>query len=643
MSETVRRLAAIMFTDMVGYTALTQSNETLALELLEKQGQMLRPIFTARGGREVKTIGDAFLVEFDSALDATICGVELQSALHNYNSSVPDEERIRLRVGIHLGDVAHRQNDVFGDAVNIASRIEPLAEPEGICISQQVYDQVRNKLKSPMVKLQPTDLKGIQFPIDVYKVVLPWMQQPAQPEIQGKGVGRIAVLPFANMSPDPKDEYFADGMTEELISTLSKVAELKVTSRTSVMRYKGTTKGLGEISRELGVANVLEGSIRKSGNDLRITVQLLDARKDEHLWSDAYDRKLENVFAIQREIADHVAKALKANLLPKEAAQIIRAETREPEAFAYFLQGRKLFHEETEPSLRQAIDYLGRALERDPSFARAHVAMAEAYLALGNGGFEPFEESAGRAEGEVGKALQLNPDLAEAHSTLALIRFTEDQYPSAISEARRAIQLSPSLADAYRNLSDIQAVTGQLGEAIRSAETAYQLDPLTPRVLGIYGSLQFYSGNESASLEHWKRTAQLAPYLTNGYLTEFYLSRKDYAKAEETVGIIERLRPSDARTISLRGMLDAYSGRNDQALLAIKRLEESSKKGSANVGAMGFIYWALGDREAFFECMSKAVEIHALPGIALRYSPLFAGARSDPRYRELFARIGIDV
>ena len=642
-SPTVRRLAAIMFTDMVGYTPLTQSNERLALELLEKQRSVLRPIFRACRGREVKSMGDAFLVEFDSALDATTCAVELQTALHRYNESARGERSIRLRVGIHLGDVAHKDKDVFGDAVNIASRIEPLAEPEGICISEQVFDQVRNKMRTPLSKLENVELQGVRFPIDIYRVVLPWEAEPPRRETRPDLAKRVAVLPFANMSPDPRDEYFADGMTEELILALSIITVLRVISRTSVMRYKRPEKGLGDISKELGVGIVLEGSIRKSGDDLRIGVELINAKEDEHLWAEQYDRRLENVFAVQRDIADKVAGAMRANLVAKEAARMKQEETRDSAAYTYFLQGRHLLHENTEDSLRQALDHFGRAVNLDPSFARAYATMAEARLALGNGGYEPFADSVAKAEDLIGKALELTPDLAEAHAMLALVRFTQDDYGYAEAEAIRAIQLSPSLPDPYLNLSNVQAVRGEIGDALRSAETAYLLDPLTPRAIGLYGHLLFYSGFEDRALDHWEKTAKFAPYLTNYYLSEFYLCKKDFVKAEAATVTLEKLGPSDSRTVMARGMLAAYGGSKKKALEAIRSLDEASKGGSAKVNARGFIHWAMGDRDAFFDCMSEALKIHALPGMALRYSPLFTDARGDPRYRELFSKIGVDV
>ena len=640
----VRRLAVIMFTDMVDYTAMTQANERLALELLEKQRSLLKPLFRAYGGRVVKTMGDAFLVEFDSALDATDCAVEVQTVLHGYNESAPEEGRIRLRVGIHLGDVAHQKNDVLGDAVNIASRIEPLAEPGGICISEQVFDQVRNKETTPFAKLAATELKGVSFPIDVYRVVLPWEAgPPPRQEARSDLTKRVAVLPFANTSPDPRDEYFADGMTEEMILTLSKITELRVISRTSVMRYKRTEKSLGEISRELGVGTVLEGSIRKSGEDLRIGVELINAREDEHLWSEQYDRKLENVFAVQRDIADKVAGAMRANLIAKEEARMKQEETRDPGAYTYFLQGRHLLHENTEDSLRQAVDLFSHVIELDPSFARVYATMAEARLALGNGGYEPLADSVAKAENLIGKALALNPNLAEAHSMLALVRFVQDDYGDAESEALRAIQLSPSLPDPYLNLANVQAVRGEIADALRSAETAYHLDPLTPRAIGLYGHLLFYAGFEDRALDHWKKTANFAPYLTNFYLGEFYLCKKDFVKAEEATLALEKMGPSDSRTIMTRGMLAAYTGSRKKALEAIRNLDETSKGGSARVNFKGFVHWAMEDKDAFFDCMSEALKFHALPGILLRYSPLFSGAREDARYRELFSKIGVDV
>ena len=279
-----RRLAAVMFTDMVGYTALTQSNESLALEILDRHNRLLRPIISKYRGKEIKTIGDSFLVEFDSAVDAVKCAIEIQTFLRDYNTSSGEEWRIKLRIGIHLGDVVHKQGDIFGDAVNIASRIEPLASPEGICVSEQVFDQVRNKVSYQFSKLEEKELKNVRYNVDVFKIILPW--DSSATSFQDKKPvpsNRIAVLPFTNISPDPSDEYFADGMTEEIIDRLSQVKGLRVIARTSVMNYKKKERKVSEIGSELGVQTLVEGSVRKAGNRIRVTAQLIDTATEEHL------------------------------------------------------------------------------------------------------------------------------------------------------------------------------------------------------------------------------------------------------------------------------------------------------------------------------------------------------------------------
>jgi len=320
-----------MFTDVVGYTSLTQKNEALALKLLQDHERLLRPIFRKHNGREVKTIGDSFLVEFASALEAVECANEVQNSMRELNSTLKPEGRILLRIGIHVGDVVHSRGDVYGDAVNVASRLESLAEPGCICISQQVYDHVRDKSDVAAVYIGKQLLKNVDLPVDTYRVVLPWEEKPP-PVTPATSSHRVAILPLVNISPDPNDEYFSDGMTEELISAVSKVGDLRVISRTSVMKYKGAGKTVGEIARELNVGAVLEGSVRKAGARLRITMQLIDVRNDEHLWSQSYDRNLDDVFEIQSDIAKRVAEALEVHLLAKDRQRIEKKATESIEA-----------------------------------------------------------------------------------------------------------------------------------------------------------------------------------------------------------------------------------------------------------------------------------------------------------------------
>ncbi len=333
MTVSERRLAAIMFTDMVGFSALTHRNEALALELLEEHFALLRPFIPRHGGHEIKTTGDSFMVEFASPLQAVQCAVAMQKTLSIHNAGTPSDRQITIRIGIHLGDVEHRAGDVFGDGVNIAARLEPLAEPGGICLSQQIYDHVHNKVDVPLVSMGRPEMKNIQAPIEVYRVVLPWQHETpvpspgsAAPATRPAARDRksIAMLPLTNLSPDPENEYFSDGLTEDILTHLSKVQRLKVISRTSVMQYKKTSKNLREIGRELGVATILEGSVRKAANKVRISVQLIDASTDEHLWAETYDRELADIFAIQSDVARQITDALKARVSEDERARIER-------------------------------------------------------------------------------------------------------------------------------------------------------------------------------------------------------------------------------------------------------------------------------------------------------------------------------
>jgi len=343
-----RKLAAIMFTDMVGYSALSQRDEKLAQELLEEHRRLLREIFPRFNGTEIKTIGDAFLVEFGSALEAAQCAIEIQRTLAKRDADATADRQIQVRIGVHIGDVVHRGGDVYGDGVNIASRIEPVAGPGGICVSMDVERQVRNALEARFEKLAPTDLKNISVPMDLFRIVLPWehksevrgqkseigkssvipkggrsaligalgllvviaagwwfshrgnqststpRQSEAATAISGKS---IAVLPFENLSRDPDNAFFTDGVQDEILTYLAKIADLKVISRTSVMQYKsGAPRNLREIGQQLGVAHVVEGSVQRAANKVRVNAQLIDARNDGHLWAQTYDRDLADVF-----------------------------------------------------------------------------------------------------------------------------------------------------------------------------------------------------------------------------------------------------------------------------------------------------------------------------------------------------------
>jgi adenylate cyclase len=305
-----------MFTDMVGFTAMAQRDERGAVRLLEEHRSLLRPFFAEHGGRVIKTIGDGFLVEFPSAVESVICAQKIQDAFDRRNASVDASQRIELRIGVHVGDILGQGDDIVGDAVNVASRIEPLAAPGGVCVSEQVLDQIRNKLPADWEQLAAPDLKNVEAPVRVYRLcATKLVSAGTPPPRESVPYVRLAVLPFSSLSSDPADELFADGLTEELITHLAQGTAFRVVARTSVLQYKGTLKAIREIGRELAVGSILQGSVRRSEKTVRITVQLVDAGSEEHLWANRFDRELTDVFAIQDEIAQGVSKVLQGKLV----------------------------------------------------------------------------------------------------------------------------------------------------------------------------------------------------------------------------------------------------------------------------------------------------------------------------------------
>ena len=635
MSEGQRRLAAIMFTDIVGYTALTQEDESSTMQMLEDHRRLLRPYFTSHGGREVKTIGDAFLVEFGSALDAVLCAIAIQNMMHDRR--VARGGMLSLRIGVHVGDVIESGNDILGDAVNIASRIQPLAEPGGVCISGSVHEQVRNKLPHSLDKIATPHLKNVREPVDVYKILMPWSVETPASSVQ-LDKKRIAVLPFANMSSDPEEGYFVDGMTEELITSLSGVRQLTVIARTSVMGYKGTTKKVREIGRELEVGSVLEGSVRKAGSKVRITAQLIDAATEGHLWAQNYDRQLEDVFAIQSEIAEKVAGELRIRLVDSEKRTLEKKPTENTEAYTCFLRGRELFREETEASLKQALGLFEKAIELDPRFARAHVGVAECHQWLGNYGYEPYDVSLSIVKTSLERAIDLDPNLPEAHAMLSEMFFSRDDLPNMEAEARRALELNPSLPEPYSMLSELAALKGDPGESVRQIEAAYRLDPIRPRLIYSVGTAYLWTGREEEALELWKKTEQLVPAFSYRGMTEYYLIKGDLEKAREFLAKAEKLEPTNPRITWMGGVIAALEGDREKALLVVRKIRDA-KMGEVGLNYIGYVYHALGDLDSYFEYMNKAREAHQIIPSTMMYSPLFARARADPRYLELVERL----
>ncbi|OGF53634.1 MAG: hypothetical protein A2Z21_05290 [Candidatus Fraserbacteria bacterium RBG_16_55_9] len=644
MGNEHRHLAAIMFTDMVGYTALTQQNEALALELLVEQQRMVRRLFPAHNGKEIKATGDGFFIEFSSALEAARCAIAIQKMLADRNAFAPLDRRFHIRIGLHLGDVVHRDGDVFGDGVNIASRIEPLADPGGISISEDIYRQIRNKIDAPIVSLGERELKNVELPVGIYKVVLHSEGEvPQSPTLPDKS--RIAVLPLVNLSTDPQDEYFTDGMTEELIYTLSKICCLRVIAQTSVMRYKDARKSVAEIGRELKVGTVLEGSVRKAGNKLRITVQLIDVRSEEHLWSEKYDRELEDVFAIQSDIAHRVAEALQVELLAKEKSQIDKKATENLEAYQLYLKGRYFWNKWTAGGMKKGIEFFTQAITTDPNYALAYAGLADSHSGLGSSealGLPP-KEALQRAKKAAEKALELDETLAEAHTSLGLIQLHyEWNWANAKSELMRAIELNANHADAYHWYSHYWILLGQTNESLVASKRALELDPLDVEMIVHLAFHHFFARQYDLALEQCQKALEMDPsfFEAHLFLGWAYEQKAMYEEALAALQAARRIEDSP-RTLVWMGRTYAMSGRRDEAMRMLNELDELSRRRYVSPYDMATILMSLGEKDQAFEWLDKAYEARTSWLVYLKVDPRFDSLRSDPRFMALLKKMGL--
>lgn len=628
-----------MFTDMVGSTATAQANEALALKLRDEQASLVRPLFAAHRGREIKGTGDGSLVEFESALHAVHCAIDIQQHLHERNSQ-SGVTPIRLRIGIHLGDVEQRETDIFGDAVNIASRIEPLASPGGVCISGEVVSQVRNKIPNHLEKLPSVPLKGLEGPVDVYNVVLPWTVRE-QASASG-GYVRLAVLPFTNMSTDPADLYFADGLTEELIAVLSQLGGLRVIARTSVMPYKATSKGVSQIGAELRVSSILEGSVRKSGNRLRVTAQLIQVESEDHLWARSYDRQIDDVFAVQAELAREVAQALKIELRPAETARLDAKPSVRADSYLAYLKGRSALQSVwSEEVFRNAKRQFEVALSIDPTNARAHSGLADAIMQIWWHYRERLQDSRDPAAREhVDRALELDPELAEAHCSLALLHWDDNAHREAEKELQRALALNPSYAYAHWYYGHLQWVFDRPEEALSEFILAGELDPNSTQFLISHVSilLELRRLNEAKiALERLENVDRGGPaYLLLLALYQYVCN--DYEGSLQTADRLETLRPGESWYVRI--WIYSATGRNELVWDLIEQQEAKVERPRLEMLAVA--HALVGDLDGCFRCLDGAFELHQLSIQLWRTRPELEPVRSDPRFGQLLKRLNLN-
>ena len=520
--EVKRKLAAILSADVKGYSRLMGKDEEGTIRTLNAYKEVITGFIQKHQGRVVGTAGDSMLAEFASVVDAVECAVEIQKELKTRNAELPENRKMEFRIGVNLGDVIEDGEQILGDGVNIAARLESLSDAGGICISGTAYDHVENKLSIGYAYLGEQTVKNIAKPVRVYRAII----EPEAVARRGSEVASkermalplpdkpsIAVLPFVNMSKDPEQEYFSDGITEEIITALSKVPNLFVIARNSTFTYKGKPVKVKQVSEELGVRYVLEGSVQKSGDRVRITAQLIDALSGHHLWAERYDRELRDIFALQDEITMKVITELQVELTAGEMAGVIAKGTKNIDAFIMYLQAFELSNRLTKEGNAQAKKILEEAIKLDPEYPRLYMGLALAHFYdVWLGTTESPDQSLARSFELAQKAISLDDSDATVYGLLANVYAMRKQYDRAIAECERAVSLDPNSAENIFRLGQILNFAARPKEAIPYLQNAIRLNPLPPATYFVHLAVSYReSGQYEKAIEASKKALQREP------------------------------------------------------------------------------------------------------------------------------------
>ena len=541
-----RRLAAVLAADVVGYSRLMAADEEGTLARLNAhRREFLEPTIAGYRGRIVKRTGDGLLIEFGSAVDATRCAVETQQGMAKRNEDVPLDQRIEIRIGIHIGDIIVEEGDIFGDGVNIAARLEGSALPGGISISEDAWRQVQGKVAATFVDTGEQNLKNIPIPLRVYRVEFDKERASfaAQPALLTRDMPSIAVLPFQNISGDSEQDYFCEGLVDDILTSLSKLAGLRVIARNSSFVYKGRSVDVRDAAKQLGVRYILEGSVRKSGNRIRITAQLIDSKDGTQLWAERYDRTIDDIFAIQDEITLVLATEMQVKLTEGEQARLRYTTTTNVEAWTYWAQGLSRFrHSMSKENMRAARLCWEKALALDPASAALNGMLCSVHwLDARFGWWDDRETALAKARAYADRALELDPENADAFTGSSIALTMEGRYEEAVAGARRAVKLAPGSADAAHFASFVLASAGYAKEAVAESKKAMALNPYyPPYYLGNLGYAHRLAGQVEEAITAFKAYDAHVPGSGFG-LADLVILYQQSGRSDEAKQMAERL------------------------------------------------------------------------------------------------------
>lgn len=594
-----RKLTTIFSTDAVGYSRLMGDDEAGTVKTIEHYRKIIGELIQQHRGQVLDSPGDNLLAEFGSVVDAVQCAVAVQKELTSRNAELPEHRRMQFRIGVNLGDVIQEGDRLYGDGVNIAARLEALADPGGICLSKTAFDHIESKLPLGYEFLGEQKVKNIVKPVGAYRVLMEprviVAQEIATEKEKPFPFGRpklaafaavtlilafiavgfwhyklrptsndtasvsetdlslpdkpsIAVLPFNNLSDDPQQEYFSDGLTEEIISALSSVPKLFVIARNSTFTYKGKPVKVQDVSRELGVRYVLEGSVRKSGTRLRVTAQLVDALSGHHIWSQKYDSNLDDVFAVQEEITQKIIAAMQVNLTEGEQARVAAKGTNNLEAYLKYLQAREYLRRENPESNALARQLANEAIALDPQFAMAYVLLAQTHITdfWINAG-KPQEQTLDAALEFAQKAISLDDTCAEAHGILGFIFVHKRQDEKALTQAQKAVALSPSSADTHYMMGKVLTFAARYAESISEYKIAIRLNPIPPNsYLWSLGLSYASEGNYEEAIRWCEKAIYQEPdsFFAHIMMTAVYQLAGREASARSEAAEVLRINPN---------------------------------------------------------------------------------------------------
>ncbi|MBN1446684.1 MAG: tetratricopeptide repeat protein [Bacteroidetes bacterium] len=643
MSKEIRQLAAIMFADMEGYTAMMQEDEQRAKGLRDRYRKVLDESILEYHGIILQHYGDGTLVMFGSAVDAVRSAERIQRRC-------TEEPVVPLRIGIHVGDIAYDQDGIYGDSVNVASRIESLSVPGAVLFSGKVHDEIRNRPDLPARNLGKYQLKNVDQPMDIYALATGNLTVPDSSELSSPKASlahSVAVLPFVNMSTDPENEYFSDGITEELINALVRVKGLRVTSRTSSFAFKGRNEDIREIGRRLNVSTVLEGSVRKAGRRIRVTAQLINTSDGYHVFSEVYDRDLEDIFAVQDEISRRIANLLRERFLA-EGQPLVQPRTTNMEAYNLYLKGMHYWNQWSPPAMRQALLLFENALELEPDFALAYSGIASTHLYLGATGQVRPALSYPKARAAAEEALRLDPDLPESHIAIADLRlFEEWNWEGARRSLDRALELSPGSAHAHHSNSLYFIAMGDAAATKRELEIAVELDPLSPSIIQALGYAYLINGEVDRAFQLYWKLLEFDPTYRGAYgaLGWASLVKGDVDEAIRHFEKFQSLTSDKTHGRAGLGYAYAMAGRMEDAEECLHLLHEREQREPDVSLDVDFVamYAGLGDIDRAFDYLEKAVESRLGSLIFLRANPAWSRLHKDPRFNQLLARMGLPL